>query len=316
MIAGKFGELSDKQRERLEELKEHWQNEDFGASSSLTVADLALLLRHHPALHELIRQIVRKEDPTERQAAPRPTPQSKTNLDPTPNKAPREAEIIAEDQSPLPQELHQAQAEIANLRRELEKRDEELEQRKAEIQTAQQELKRKDDQLSKCVEAGEKTKRERDDLARQIENLRERPPLGKAGKTLAFLCGQDELLKRLSLQGLTDNVEGLVRTVAVLAQKDNVVRLLEALGEVAQSRAAPVSPEERDLIETSVAWLNHNWERKPYRLVDPLVGEKYDFTAHRRARTTPTGETIVAVLAPGLQNAAGHWEVKPIVSTK
>lgn len=317
MAKKKKAELSDKQRKRLETLEQQWEKEDYSAwSSSLSVADLRLLLEHFSPARALIQAIAQGQAAEEEEAAPPPMPMAEANLDAALAAARAEAEMLRREVARLDQAVADALAERDAARHALAEREKELARLTAEAKAAQDKIARMEAELRKRQSDLQEAQKEREALVRQIDDLRRQPPLGQAGDVLAFLCDRDDLQKRLGLEGLSRDAEGVVRMVAVLAQKENVVRLLEALGEAAQKRKAPVSPEERVLLEAAVAWLNHNWKSKPYRLILPQVGEKYDYAAHRRASVTPTGETIASVLAPGLQNGAGSWECKPIVMTE
>lgn len=312
-MAKKKAKLSDKQRKRLETLGQQWEKEDYYAwSSSLSVADLRLLLEHFSPARALIQAIAQSKA-TEEEAAPPPMPKAETNLDAARAAARAEAEMLRGEVARLPQAVADALAERDAARHALAEREKELARLTAEAKAAQDKIAHMEAELRKRQSHLQEAQNEREALVRQIDDLRRQPPPGQAGDVLAFLCDRDDLQKRLSLEGLSRDAEGIVRMVAVLAQKENVVRLLESLGEAAQKRKALVSPEERALLEATVVWLNHNWESKPYRLVLPQVGEKYAYEAHRRASVTPTGETIFSVLAPGLRNGAGSWECKPIV---
>ena len=186
------------------------------------------------------------------------------------------------------------QAELDAVRKQLQDLREEREQLQRALEQARQ-------QAAACQ--------------MELDRLRQHPPLGEASEALAFLCQRSDLQAFLGLEGLARDVEGLVRMVAVLAQKDNVRRLLERLGEAAVSRRAPMTAQERALLAAAVNWLNYNWRARPYRLVDPQPHAPFDFNTQNRANYTPTGETIVRVLAPGLQNGQLQWELKPIVET-
>ena len=186
------------------------------------------------------------------------------------------------------------QAELDAMRKQLQDLREEREQLQRALEQARQ-------QAAACQ--------------MELDRLRQHPPLGEAGEVLAFLCQRSDLQAFLGLEGLAMDVEGLVRMVAVLAQKDNVRRLLERLGEAAVRRRAPMTAQERALLAAAVNWLNYNWRTRPYRLVDPQPYAPFDFNTQNRANYTPTGETIVQVLAPGLQNGQLQWELKPIVET-
>lgn len=303
-------ELDEKASKRLAKLAEEWDKQDIGYGwlTSVSVADLRLLFEHFAPLRQIIRDIALDQGPAAQEAAPQSL-EAEESLEARLAAARAEAQTLRAEAARLARAVEDAIRERDEARRQLVERDAERARLAKEAQAAQDETQRLHDKLRAAA-------RENEALARELETVRCRPPLGKAGEVLAFLCRQEDLLKRLGLEGLSGDAESLVRMVAVLAQKDNVLRLLEALGEAAQTRRAPLAENERELLEAAVGWLNHNWKTKPYRIVWPEAGAPFNYDAHKRASYTPSGERLAKALAPGLQNSQGGWECKPIVVTE
>lgn len=286
-----------KWRERLKMLSEEWERSEagYGYLSSLTAADLRLLLESHLPTRALIRAIAVGGEAQTEEASPRSAEA------PTPT-------FAAEDEA-AHAEARRLQEEVQELRvqnAELKKHDQEARRQLSELES----------QLRDAQRDALRAKNEKQALARELDDLRRQPPLGEAGTALAALCDRPQLQQHMGLQGLRMDVDSLVRMVAILAQKDNIEQLLKALGEEAQKRATPLADDERALLGAALTWLNYNWPTMPYRLVWPALNDPFDFDAHVRAKSTPTGETIAAVLTPGLQDGRQNWVRKPLVMTR
>lgn len=203
MAKKKKAELSDKQRKRLETLGQQWEKEDYNTlSSSLSVADLRLLLEHFSPARALIQAIAQSQA-AEEEAAPPPMPKAEANLDAALAAARAEAEMLRGEVARLPQAVADALAERDAARHALAEREKELARLTAEAKAAQDKIAHMEAELRKRQSDLQEAQKEREALVRQIDDLRRQPPPGQAGDVLAFLCDRDDLQKCLSFEGLS-----------------------------------------------------------------------------------------------------------------
>jgi len=288
--------LDRRAQDRLDRLSRDWESDPSSYFlEKLTPADLRLLLEHFKPLRRLIREI----------AAGSAAPSGEES-----------AELDA-----LREELEEARAAQEELRRE---RDEAL--------AAQKRLR---DQLHAAEQTHETLRRERDAARREREELQQRYRTLEAelaasrseAQTLrqrrsdhpvvAILRRDTALAAALGLEALDGpEPEPLIRTVAVLAQMETIRRLWDRLKERCERERRPATGDERLLLETALAWHNHNWPSKPYQLVAPQPGSAYDFNSHQRATATASGDTIAALWLPGIMDGSGRIQQKPLVTTQ
>ena len=141
----------------------------------------------------------------------------------------------------------------------------------------------------------------------------------QAPAELGFLRSDNVLAQKMELDNLPDDdTQALVQVVAVLAQRNNLERLWNALKERCDTDHRPASTAERALLQTALGWYNHNWRTQPYRLTEPALSSGYDYQQHQRSRHTPSGETITALHLPGLADGKGKLlgSCKALVSTQ
>ena len=149
-----------------------------------------------------------------------------------------------------------------------------------------------------------------------LEQERSRPSTTHPAVTL--LRQDSTLAKDLGLPDLPadDDLAALQQTVAVLAQSDSLKRLWDILKTRTEAHNRPATAQERELLETALAWHNHNWRSRPYSLVAPAAGSGFDFNHHQRCKPTPSGETIASLWVPGIADAGGKAFCKCLVNTK
>ena len=136
-----------------------------------------------------------------------------------------------------------------------------------------------------------------------------RPP-----PALDLLRDDPELAQAIGLAGLPDDdTQALIQTVAVLSQLDNLQRLWDALKERCEAGNRPASASELALLESALAWHNHNWLTRPYRLIEATPSSAYDFSRHLPSRHTPKGETVAALHLPGIADGSGKPLCKALV---
>lgn len=302
------GNLSERERKRLELLEKAW-GEEVGklVAMSLSPADLRLLFEHFEPLQALVRRLATDAPLAEaldanekpRSAGKKPARAQCDDLE-------TRVRQLEDELGHAYQMARQAQQQLADVER----------QNRIQQQRFEAELKEAREDLRKAQAVANNERLARQACEGRVAELKAQSHFGTAGQAFAALRADPEIASRLGLSGLGDDVDSLVRVVAVLAQKDNVLRLLDALSDSAQKRKEPLAAGERALINAAVRWLNHNWQTKPYELEEPKHGTAFESDRHRRARYTPTGETINRVLVPGLRSSTGALEYKPVVETR
>jgi len=134
---------------------------------------------------------------------------------------------------------------------------------------------------------------------------------------LAALRSIPDVARQMELANLPpDPFDAMIRTVAVLAQRDNLERLWDALADQAnRDRAAP-GPQALEVLSSALDWYNQNWKSRPWLLDLPKPDTPIDFHRHQRAPATPTGETIVQVWLPSVLDGSGKIVRKALVITR
>ena len=281
--------LQPKAADRLEKLKAGWEEQSKYSrfSETLETQDLRLLLEHYPPLQELIRQIA-----TQQPIKATSQPSEKTNQQL--QKAIQEADFAKQKLTETLALLEKTQQEASQLKsihkNSVDKLQEESKQLQEQLSSTQQ-------QLNQCQLQ----------LAEQNTSLEE----------IAFLRNEPELSKRLDLGSLpSDNTQALIQIVAVLAQKDNLERLWQALKERCEAEKRPANGQEMNLLKTALSWYNHNWRTRPYQLIEIVAGHSYDYEKHQKSLHTASGETIHALHLPGLADGSGKPLCKALVNTR
>ena len=338
--------LDKKSSDRLEKLGGEWIPETsnlFFSPERLTASDLKLLLEHFAPLQQLIRALV--ATPTETaptalvdktDALRTETSDTEDRLSDAEDKSRTAQDALAQTQTELAEanrkhsallaqtqtelaETHrnysallaQAQAELAGAKDRCSALQHDLDQCNDSAKTLYQQ-KEQHQQASKQLQKDLQTA-EKDLKASQAELAR----AGSAPPELALLRQDTALAQALSLSPLpSSDTEALVQTVAVLAQRDNLERLWGVLKERCEAEHRPASAPEQALLSAALAWYNHNWRTRPYRLIEAAPAAAYDFNAHLRSRHTNTGETITAQLLPGIADGSGNPLCKALVSTR
>lgn len=118
----------------------------------------------------------------------------------------------------------------------------------------------------------------------------------------------DQFFKATKLAG--DEQAALVQLVAVLAQQENIKRLMEFYKSRCEQQKAQLSADDEQVLESALAWHNANWPDKPYDFERPQVGKPYNYEQHMRLLSM-SGEVINAVWLPGIP----MLKIKPLVAT-
>lgn len=124
---------------------------------------------------------------------------------------------------------------------------------------------------------------------------------------------QDAEFSRLWLHQEESEGEALLRLVASLSQWDQVLELWDCLAGRCKEQQQPASQDEHHILEAALSFYNLTLRSRSAKLSQPETGIAFDHQQHTRA--TPQGEQINAVWLPGLTNAAGKLQKKPLVRT-
>lgn len=107
----------------------------------------------------------------------------------------------------------------------------------------------------------------------------------------------------------------LVVMVAVFAQMENIKRLFDFFKDRCTRNRYAATAQEQQCLVNALEWHNHNWQQRPFCLLTPICGEPYDYAAHQRATTTPTGEKIAELWLPGIEDSNHRPICKALVAT-
>jgi hypothetical protein len=293
----------DANDKRLHKLAQAWEDTPGSGVMTWSLADLRLLLERFEPLREEIRRIAVGAGPhaalpaAPDAASPPARPSGTASLDASPPDA-AAGDFAAGTAAPQhpPQSLQ------------------------AELEAAQRRCAELERQLAMMRKDADEARRAAELAGRQaMMRVSAQRAWGKAGEALDILLREPELARRLGLDGLADDVDSLVRSVAVLAQRNGLDTLFAALAETADVREGASSLRQGlsiGLLAAALAWHNHGWRDRPFRLVEPRAGEAFDFHRHKRAASTPRGEIIERLLLPGMEDADGRMVFKCLVATR
>jgi len=286
-------DLDKESRRRLEKLADTW---DESVSSlkkeNLTLADLRLLLEHFTPLQDLIRGIVAVPEG----ASPAAWAQQATAMRKQIDELEAGRRSAEADCACLKSELSQAQARCHALQKDL-----------AECTATTQQLLKANGKLEKQLQQALK---ERDACRAELDRS------GSVPEELAQLRSDAVLAQRLDLGDLPDDdTRALIQVVAVLAQRDNLERLWQALKERCETQNRQASQAELGLLKAALAWHNHNWRTRPYRLIEAAPRTPYDFDRHQRSLQTTGGEKVSEQRLPGIADGSGKALCKALVGT-
>ena len=281
----KRDDLDKDARKRFDRLVQDW-GKDPGSqwwSEKLFPSDLRLLLEHFLPLRELIQEIASSSRCEEEVHA-----LSDENVDPDANNSTTD----------LPDnvliELDEKQSQFDKQTKKLEECYAIIENLNKEIQELQNDKRILEEKLA--------TQR-----AKEANTLPELDVL-RSDRDLAIAVGLEELPKEMNL--------AIVKVVAVLAQHDNLIRLWTVLKDRCETGSRAASQKENQLLKGGLAWYNHNWPNRPFKLCEAEPGVPYDFKQHLRSRNTPNGEVISEFLLPGINDGGGKPICKVLVRTR
>lgn len=293
--------LDKKSRERLEKLEPQLPEPcDKWGLEKLTLPDLKLLLEHCTPLQDLIRALVA------------------TPAGASPGALADEAASLRDQASAAQTAQAQAAAALTSTQAELAQAHERC--RAAEHDLSQCTTKVQD--LLQKNRLQQKTMQQLEQQCQQLQNALSaaQAQLARSGSTpaeLALLRQDTALAQALGLEPLpSDDTQALIQTVAVLSQRDNLERLWSTLKDRCEANKRPASAGEHALLQAALAWHNHNWRTKPYRLIEAAPASAYHFDQHQRSRHASTGETISAQHLPGIADGSGRPLCKALVHTQ
>lgn len=286
--------LDKDSRKRLENLEGCWDELPTACSSEkLELRDLRLLLEHFAPLQDLIRAIVTPAAGDDPAALARES----TNLR-------LRASVASTTQQAALQQAARFQEELTSLRQHCQTLQKDLQQAGDKVQQLLLDNRR----LQELCKSGQnELERTRQQMLRS----------GKPQGQLTLLRQDGELARQLGLADLPpDDTAALIRVVAVLAQRDNMERLWEALRSRCEADRRAVSSDELPLLQAALEWYNHNWQSRPYQLIVVSPGMAYDFNYAQRSQQVLAGETVSQLLLPGIADGSGKVQRKALVLTR
>ncbi len=308
----KDNRLDKDSQKRLDKLSDEWEKGGFLAEK-LTAADLRLLLGHFTPLQDLVRAIV---------AGPSITP---TDTVYASDQGDGEASIRKDTPAAQGQHGTELRAQLERAQAELQLVHHQLTQTQSELEQSHRTGLALKTDLSDCTQASkqllqDKKALERQQQASENELAQCRLDLARAGSAppqLQLLRQDEALAHALGLQALAqDDTQATIQMVAVNAQRDNLERIWSALKDHCEAQQRTASTAERDLLESALTWYNHNWQTRPYQVINPAAGAPYQYEHHQRSRHTASGETIAAVVLPGIADGSGRPLCKAVVTTR
>lgn len=286
--------LDKDSRKRLEKLEGCWDESPTAwVQEKITPGDLRLLLEYSAPLQDLIRAIVTTAAGDDPAALVRESTDLRL-----------QASVASSAQQAALQQAACLQDELTSLRLYSQTLQKDLQQAVNKVQQLMQENHR----LQEVFQSGKnELERTRQQLLRS----------GKPPEQLALLRQDGELARQLGLADLPqDDMAALIRVVAVLAQRDNMQRLWEVLRSRCEAEQRAVSPAELQLLQTALEWHNHNWQSRPYQLLEVPPGAAYDFNRAQRSQQALAGETVSQLRLPGIADGSGKALCKALVLTR
>lgn len=301
--------LNKDDHKRLEKLGEQWEEPKnvWSSPEKITLPDLKLLLEHFTPLQDLIRALA---------AAPEGTSPS----------------ALAQETAHLRDQANTAQTAQSNAEDALAEAQAQLAQAQEQYRTLQHTLSQHQRDLSECATTVQNLLQEKQAQAHTLQQLEKKAQqaqkelktcqaeLARTGHTTAeldYLRQDDALTQALGLAPLpSDDTQALIQMVAVLAQRDNLERLWSTLKDRCEAHSRPACASETALLAAALAWHNHNWRTRPYRLIEASPSSSYDFERHQRSRHTPHGDKVAAQHLPGIADGSGTPLCKGLVSTR
>lgn len=105
----------------------------------------------------------------------------------------------------------------------------------------------------------------------------------------------------------------LVRLIAIASQWDRLLLLWDRLGARCKDEQRGASSSEQKILSRSLELHNLVWQEHQASLQTVQAGTSFDPLSHKRG--TLHGDAVSAQWLPGLRNAAGQLQRKPLVRT-
>ncbi|KPY31466.1 hypothetical protein ALO52_200157 [Pseudomonas syringae pv. primulae] len=105
----------------------------------------------------------------------------------------------------------------------------------------------------------------------------------------------------------------LVRLIATAAQWDRLLLLWDRFADRCKNEKRKASPTELNILGRSLDIHNLIWQERQANLQTARTGTAFDPLLHERGQLK--GDTVSAQWLPGLRNAAGQLQRKPVVCT-
>ncbi len=105
----------------------------------------------------------------------------------------------------------------------------------------------------------------------------------------------------------------LMRLLSMVSEWDEVLRLWSRLADRCKKDQRTATGVELQILQAVLAFNNLRWRDRSASLVSAKVG--IDFHHETMERGTPKGSTVQAIWLPGIANAAGQVQKKPVVKT-
>ncbi len=253
------------------------------SSTSLQPYDLLLLLREHPKIRQLVRDI----------AAPN-TPSAEGNVQGYAQDVISESEIaeVAAAAEKPSQALEPLQAELDSVRGQLAQLQSEKQALQARLQAEQQRSQ---------------------DLTEQLARRASSP--WSTAQTVLKAARADHELSNLWLGAEPENEQDrVIKFIAIAANWDRVEALWDILAERCKAQQTPVPAAFISLLQGCLLIHNTIWQDRAAGLLEPEINAMFKSDQHDRCGSLK-GEAIAQVWLPGLRNAAGQARRKSLVQT-
>lgn len=124
----------------------------------------------------------------------------------------------------------------------------------------------------------------------------------------------DQEIAAIWLKEDETQAQSLVRLLARASQWDQLIELWDVFASRCKKEGRALTNIETQLLQYSLACYNLTLNSRQAELVWPECPAVFDHEQHTRG--TPQGEKVTTVWLPGLTNAAGKLQKKPLVATQ
>jgi hypothetical protein len=138
--------------------------------------------------------------------------------------------------------------------------------------------------------------------------------LEKQLNMLAILKQDIELQTLWLGQSTATNQSPLVKVIAISANWDRILELWDIIAARCKKTANPANTAEMTILFGAIDIHNHIWQGTAVTVNHAVVGGKYDFNTQTRINNG--GEVVLIELLPGICNAAGEQQRKPLIIAK